>query len=62
MTAELREIFMETAEENGWLEDLENSRVIEKAKRIAKKLLMEGYPIEKVAETTELPLEIVTSL
>ena len=54
MSEAAREIFFEAAEENGWF--------LEKSKEIAKKLLLMGDPIEKVAEATELPYETIAGL
>ena len=55
----IREIFVRAvAEENGWFSERDN----EKAKAIAKKLLLRGRPIEEVAEDTGLPYEVVKNL
>jgi (2Fe-2S) ferredoxin len=54
----VKEIFFEVAERDGWFTD----REFEKAKMIAKKLLLLGRPIEEVVEATELPYETVSSL
>lgn len=51
------EILLEAAEENGWL----NDKFVER-KKIAKKLLLLGDSVEKVAEATELPIETVIAL
>ena len=53
-----KELFLEAAEEYGWREKFENER----AKEIAKKLLSLGDPTEKVAEATNLPIEVVRGL
>jgi len=62
----LKEIFLQTADENGWLadrdRDRDRDRDIENAARIAKNLLIRGYSVEEVAEATELPLDTVISL
>jgi len=58
----LKEIFLQTADENGWLADRDKNNEMDKAMRIAKNLLMSGLPIEKVAEATELPLDTIVSL
>ena len=55
---DLRTLFLEGAERYGWTADLE----IEKAKRIAKKLLMLGDSPEKVANATELPIDTVIEI
>ena len=62
MSEEVRDIFLETAEENGWLNDRDTNREIEKAKKMAKKMLLDGESIEKVVRWTELPLETVISI
>ena len=58
----IKEIFLEAAEEYGWLDGLLGNREIEKAKVIAKKLLLLGRPVEEVAEVTELSAETVMEL
>ena len=50
----VKELFLEAAEENGWFD--------ERAKEIAKNLLLLGDPIDKVAKATNLPIEMVRSL
>jgi len=57
MSETLMEIFLEGAEEYGWLDD----KFVEK-KKIARKLLLLGVSVEKVAEATELPIETVNAL
>jgi len=63
---DLGELFFEAAERPGWLADWLADRVadceVEKAKEIAKKMLMRGTSINDVAEDTELPLETVISI
>ena len=59
----IREVFVKAvAEESGWLRDrdLENKR--ENAKVIAKEMLLDGEPLEKIVKWTKLPLEVVRSL
>lgn len=58
MSEAVKEIFLETAEEKGWLE----ARFESDRKTIAKKLLLFGVTAEKVAEATELPMETVLDL
>jgi hypothetical protein len=62
----VREIFMEGAEKNGWLEsrDIEKAKETakEKAQEIAKKMLLRGLPAEDVAEDTDLPIETIKSI
>jgi hypothetical protein len=57
-TEGVREIFMEGAEQYGWLDN----RTTQDKMKIAKKLLLRGLSIEDVAEDTELPVEKVTSI
>ena len=61
MSEAVREIFLETAEENGWLDNRDwiMNRDIEKAKVIARKLLLRGLPVEDVSEDTGLPIDTV---
>ena len=58
----VKELFFEVAEKDGWLVDRDYNREFEKAKAIAKKMLIMGDSIEKVIEATELPYETVTNL
>ena len=58
MSETVKDIFLETAEENGWLEKYGNAKAI----KIARKLLLLGDSVEKVSEATELPVDVVTSL
>ena len=57
MSEAVKEIILETAEENGWLDDKFVDR-----KKIAKKLLLRGRSAEEVAEDTDLPVETVREL
>jgi len=61
-TEDLREIFMETAKEYGWIEELKKEREIEYSKKIANRMLMLGFALEKVVEATELPFDIVREI
>ena len=54
----VKELFFEVAEQGGWLA----SRDFEKAKAIAKKMLLRGRPVEEVAEDTGLPYEAIISI
>jgi len=60
MSESMKELFFEVAEQEGWNvpDMLENFR----AKKIAKKLLHLGRPVEEVVEATELPYETVIGL
>ena len=62
MSEAVRTLFLETADEEGWLEERYTQRDFEKAKGIAKKMLLRGRPIEEVAEDTGLPYETIRSL
>ena len=55
MIPELKERFLETAEQDGWLDERDRGRDIEKAK----KLIQRGYSVEDVAEAMELPLDML---
>jgi len=58
MSEAVKEIFLKTAEENGWLDDkLEQEKI-----KMAQKMLIRGYSVEEVAEIMELSLEVVKSL
>ena len=58
MSNEVKELFFEVAERGGWLQQDR----LEVAKTIAKRFLLMGDSIEKVAEATGLPYETVSSL
>ena len=58
MTETLKEIFLDTAEENGWLDDILESN----KKTIAKDMLLDGEPVEKVAKWMRLPIATVETL
>ena len=51
-------VVMALAEDMGLLKD----RDIEKAKTIAKKMVLRGRPIKEIVEDTGLPYEIVSTL
>ena len=57
MTETVKEIFLEGAEQYGWL----NEKFVDK-KETAKKMLMRGYSVEEVADILELSIETVTGL
>jgi len=58
----LSENLIKSVEKNGWLEKYKNQEIIEDRRKTAKKLLLLSIPIEKVAEATELPIEVITEL
>jgi len=51
-------LFLETADEEGWFVERDKQRNIE----IAREMLLDGEPIEKVSKWMKLPLETVKSL
>ena len=57
MSEAVKVIFLEGAMRYGWLDD----KFVER-KKIAKKLLLLGDPVGKVAEATELSVETVEAL
>jgi len=59
---DIKDIFLEGADKYGWLDNRYNDREIENSKKIAKKLLLIGVSVEKVADATELPLDTVISI
>jgi len=58
MSETVKEIFLETAEENGWLDKYGDAKAV----KIARNLLLLGLSVEKVAEATELSTDVVASL
>ena len=58
----MKELFLETAEEDGWLDEWGKKRDIEKLKTVAKRMLLLGRPVAEVVEVTELPPETVRGL
>lgn len=62
MSEAVKEIFLETAEENGWLENKFVDRLELDRKNIARKFLSLGVSADKIAEATGLTVEIVEGL
>ena len=58
----LSENLLKSAEKNGWLEEYKNQEIMGDRKKTAKKLLLLGVSVEKVAEATELPTEMINEL
>jgi len=58
MSEAVKEIFLAGAEEHGWLVD----RDIENLKVVAKRMLLDGESVERVAKWTELSLNTVMDL
>ena len=59
---EARDIFMEAAENYGWLTSIKEEMARNLQREIAKKMLSRGVAIEIIAEDTGLPVENLTSL
>ena len=66
MTEGIKEVFLAGAEKYGWFDETLNEKLNEnrqqERKIIAKKMLLMGISIEKVAEATELSIETVAAL
>jgi len=62
MSEAVKEIFLETAEENGWLENKFVDRLELDRKNTARKLISFGVSFEKIAEATGLTIETVEGL
>ena len=58
MSEAVKEIFLEGAEKYGWL----NDRFEHERKIMARKMLLDGESVERVARWTELSVEMVESL
>ena len=61
-TEEVKDIFMNAIEKNGWLENYEFKKVNEMALEIAKNFLLLGIPPDKVVKATNLSLDVVLNL
>jgi len=61
-TEDVKEIFLEGAEMHGWLTDRDKSKEIERLKAVAKKLLLLGDSVEKIADATDLSIDTVLSI
>lgn len=59
---EVRDIVMKVGEEKGWFNKRDQIRENNKAKKIARQLLLLALTPEKIAEATELPLETVIEI
>ena len=58
----VKQLFFKVANENGWLtQDRQKSAEVA-IKEMAKEMLIDGEPIEKIAKWTKLPSETVASL
>jgi len=62
MSETVMEIFLEGAKKHGWLNEHYATLENEKAKKIAKRMLMLGDSPEKVSSATELPIDTVLGL
>ena len=58
MSEAVKEIFLETAEENGWLEN----KFVDRLESMARDMLLDGESIEKVSRWTKLPIPAVEKL
>ena len=58
MIPELKERFLETAEKDGWLDERDRMRDIERARE----MLSDGEAVEKVSKWMKIPLETVKTL
>jgi len=56
------EIFLEEAEKNGWLDGIKRKALETKQLELAKKMLLDDEPIEKIARWTELSLDTIKDL
>jgi len=61
-TENTREIIMEAIEESGWLNNRDSMMEIEKAKKIARKMLTRGDSPSEVAEVTDLQMDTVIEI
>ena len=62
MSEAVRELFLEAADEEGWLNGWLTEHVNKELIEVAKRLLELGRPVDEVAEATGLPYEIVVNL
>ena len=62
MTEGLKDLILEGAEKYGWLDDIIKQAGEKSRAEMAKKMLLDGEPIEKVARWTELSIESVAAL
>ena len=61
-TEGVRDIFMEGAEQHGWLDSRDNVKILEERKRLAQKLLARGDSPSEVAEVADLPVDAVIEM
>jgi len=57
-----KEVFLETAEEDGWLDEWGQRRDVEKAKEIARALKLNNVPAKVIVSSTKLTLQEVEAL
>ena len=62
MTDETMLLLLEGAEERGWFAKRDKQIITQSKKETAKKFLLLGVSVEKIAEATELPIETVMGL
>ena len=62
MSDETLQIITEALEKRGWLQERDQRRTTEDAKKIATKMMLRGHSPEEVADITELSIETVRNL
>ena len=62
MIPELKERFLDTAEQDGWIDERVQRRVKERDIEIAKDLKMNNVPLSLIANTTKLTIQEVEAL
>ena len=62
MSAEVKDIVLEIANEDGWFAKRDAVIIEETAREAAKKLLSFGDPIDKIVAVTNLPAEEILEL
>ena len=58
----LKELFLETAEEDGWLDDWGNKKIKNRDIEIARALKLNNVPAKVIANSTTLTLQEVEAL
>ena len=62
MIPELKERFLEMAEQDGWLDEWGKKRVNQELKEVARGFKRKNYPLTDISEITGLPLHEVEAL
>ena len=60
--AEVKEILLGFVDRNGWWVERERNSRLENAKEVAKEMLLDGEPIEKIVKYTRLSIEDIQNL